>query len=157
MRTKIWYAVVFLFILIYSCQNNGRLKEGDVNEAKKLVLEKGDKYAYDDLLIYYDEQKEFEYILPYSLIMAYKYNYSYAYFEIYVTIIKIHNKGLYDKTLIKNLDLKSREFAISNLIKSAKLGNISAKGVLIKYYFDGIYLPKNIELSKKYENEIKIR
>lgn len=139
----------------FSCKENGILKEEQIPQTKKEVL-KGDVDSYTRLLFYYEIKGEFESALPYSMVMAFKYNNDCAYLEIYFAMIKMYNNGDSDYKLIKNLDKNSREFAISCLKKSAELGHVSAKSYMAKYYREGIYLPKNIKLAEKYENEIKL-
>lgn len=153
---KKYLKVVCVLHLIFfsSCLENGHLKESDVRATKLLIIDKGDVKAFYDLNDYYLTDKEGPNIMPYSMIMAYKYNNAHAYFDLFNIIIKMNNKGNYGPDLIKNLDLNSRKFALENLIKSAELGDITAKEYLAKYYRDGIYLPKNIGLAEKLEKEI---
>jgi len=147
---------VLCLTLILSCQENGRLKDSEVSAAKKLVLNKGDKFAYDDLYNYYEDRKERELLMPFSIVMSYRYNNAYTYFDIYSIMIEMYNGGYFDYKMIKNLDPQSRKFALDHLIKGAELGDSSSKKYLAKYYIEGEYLPQNIELGKKLQDEIKI-
>jgi len=54
-----------------------------INELKELVLLKGDTAAYDELATAYLTDKYNEEYLLYSLVMANKYNYPRAYFQVY--------------------------------------------------------------------------
>jgi TPR repeat protein len=156
MRIKIYFGCALLLIMFVSC-NDGKLFDSEIKESKKVIIDKGDKYTYTKLYFYYSNKKEYELILPYTLVMAYKYNDADAYFQIYDIMIRIYNNGEFDYTLIKNLTPKNREFAMRHLLKSSELGDFTAKGFLAKYYREGNYLPKNIELATKLEEEIKIR
>lgn len=156
MKIKTFFCFALFITLLISC-NDGILKDSEIKETKKAIIEKGDKYSYSKLLLYYQGKEESEAILPLSFVMAYKYNDADAYYVIYETIIKLYNKSQFDYSLIKNLDIKSREFALTHLIKSAGLGNFGAKKILAKYYDEGVYLPKKSELAKKLLEEIKIQ
>lgn len=153
---KFWIVAIAFIVFLNSCEN-GKLKDSEVLETKKLIIEKGDRFAYYALLTYYNGKNENELIMPYSLIMAYKYNHRDAYFSIYESTITLYNDNSFDYTLIKNLDSQAKDLALKSLIKSADLGYPTAKKYLAKYYREGVFLPKNIELAQKLENEIKIR
>jgi hypothetical protein len=157
-RIKTKWIIYILFITLYtSCTNNGILKDNEIPQIKKLILSKGDQAAYIDLMIYYEDKMQYEALLPYSIIMANKYDNANAYYQIYFCIMRIYNNGQFDYKFIKNLDLDSRKFVLDNLQNSAQLGDNSAKEYLAKYYAEGVYLPKNIELAKKLEEETKVK
>lgn len=132
MKIKTLFSCVLLITLLSSC-NDGILKDSEVKETKAIIVKSGDKDLYARLCIYYYEKGEFESSLPYSMIMAYKYNDKDAYYNIYKTIVRVNSTGDSDYKEIKNLDEKSKEFALKNLTKSASLGCISAKKDLEKY------------------------
>jgi len=85
------YVLVFISIFSISCQqkknqavevitmNNTR----PINELKELVLLKGDTMAYVELKTAYLNEKYKEEYLLYSIIMADKYNYPSAYYQVY--------------------------------------------------------------------------
>ena len=146
--------LINLFVFI-SCLENGQLKESKISKTKLLIINNGDEDAYEDLRNYYLTNKDGNSIMSFSMIMAYKFKSALGYYDLFDITIRINNYGNYGPDLIKNLDLNSRKFAIDNLIKSAELGNFTAKEYLIKYYRDGLYLKKDIELAKKLEAEIK--
>ncbi len=151
----LFYSFCICIVLnIVACKENGILKEEEIPEAKIEIL-KGDVDSYTRLLFYYEIEGEFESALPYSIVMAFKYNNESAYLEIYRTMIKMYNKGSFDYKLIKNLDKNSQDFAISCLKKSADLGHASSRLYLSKYYREGICLEKNIDLAEKYEKKAK--
>ena len=132
MKLKNLFSCVLLITLLSSC-NDGILKDSEVKEAKAIIVKSGDKDLYARLCIYYYEKGEYESSLPYSMIMAYKYNDKDAYYNIYKTILQINSNGNSDYKAVKKLDKNSKEFALLNLTKSASLGCISAKKDLDKY------------------------
>ncbi|WP_165607934.1 hypothetical protein [Flavobacterium tructae] len=113
------------------------MQDSEIKEAKVIIVKSGDKNLYASLCIYYYEKGEYESTLPYSLVMAYKYNDRDAYYNIYRTMIQINNGGEFNYETIKKLDKTSKEFALQNLIKSANLGCNSAKNELEKYHLEG--------------------
>lgn len=139
MKIKNLLNCLLLIMLFCSC-NNGILKDSELKEAKAIIIKSGDKDLYARLCIYYYEKGEYESTLPYSMIMAYKYNDKDAYYNIYKIIVQINNNGNPDYKAVKKLDKNSKEFALENLTKSASLGCISAKKDLDKYN-----LEENIE------------
>ncbi|WP_428232697.1 hypothetical protein [Flavobacterium sp.] len=132
MKIKKLFSCVLLITLFSSC-NDGILKDSEVKEAKAIIIKSGDKNLYASLCIYYYEKGEYESTLPYSMIMAYKYNDKDAYYNIYKVIVQINSNGNSDYKAVKKLDKNSKEFALENLTKSANLGSISAKKDLEKY------------------------
>ncbi len=150
------FLIPILLCLLFSSCTDGLLKDSDVPEAKRNIIEKGDKFSYGQLYIYFSRKEAPDELLAYSMIMAYKYNSADGYFNIFESIIRIHNKNNFQADLIKNLDSTSREFALNSLKKSGELGNLYAKKILAIYYREGKYLPMNIELAKKYEEENEV-
>lgn len=132
MKIKKLFSCALLITLFSSC-NDGILKDSEVKEAKAIIIKSGDKNLYASLCIYYYEKGEYESTLPYSMIMAYKYNDKDAYYNIYKTIVQINSNGNSDYNAVKKLDKNSKEFVLENLTKSASLGCISAKKDLDKY------------------------
>ena len=80
------------------------------SELEKLVIEKGDTSAYYELFVNYLDYPS-ERFLPYALIMANKYNYPQAYFDVYDRLWH-----LYDSP--DSLDNTSKKMAIEYLVKS---------------------------------------
>lgn len=132
MKIKNLFRCVLLIALFSSC-NDGILKDSEVKQAKAIIIKSGDKNLYASLCIYYYEKGEYESTLPYSMIMAYKYNDKDAYYNIYKAIVQINSTRNSDYRAVKKLDKNSKQFALENLTKSANLGCISAKKDLDKY------------------------
>ncbi|MDR2840743.1 MAG: hypothetical protein LBV75_05710, partial [Paludibacter sp.] len=89
MKQTLYFGCLIAFIALFSCKQkpayvitiNDHLHP--IEELKGLVLEKGDTAAYDELIVaYMTEEPEYENLI-YSMIMANKYNYPPAYFEVY--------------------------------------------------------------------------
>lgn len=133
MKIKRLFNWVLLIVLFSSC-NDGILKDSEIKETKATIIKYGDKDSYARLCIYYYEKGDYESSLPYSMVMAYKYNDKDAYYNIYKTMIQINNNGHSNYRAIQKLDKTSKEFALQNLTKSANLGCISAKMDLDKYH-----------------------
>ena len=142
--------------MTFSVIDDGRISYFELAEAKRNVFEKGDTGSYNDILFYYGDRNDDESTLPYSIIMAFNYNNSDAYYVLYRTIIKMNNNGKFDYSLIKNLNNEDKKFAWNYLIKSSSLGNINAKSQLIDYYENGIYVTQSPEMVKVLKHEIEI-
>jgi len=129
-------SVLFYILVICSLTscNDGVLKDSEIKETREVIFNSGDKYSYAKICIYFDEKGDYESSLPYSIVMAYKYNDKDAYYNIYRTMIRINNSGEFDYKAITKLDKTSKAYALENLTKSANLGCISAKMDLEKYH-----------------------
>jgi len=148
---------IFIMILISCNHEDGILKDSEIVTAKKAIVEKGDKKNYSKLYIYFNEKENYSELLSYSLIMAHNYRSADAYFDVYEIMIKLFNRGNFDENSLEKLDEDSKIYALKHLLESADLGNSSAKKILIKYYSEGKYLPKNIVLANKIQAEITIK
>lgn len=146
-----------LIILFFVSCDNGTVSESDLKNAELGVYEKGDKGDYLQILGYYEHLEKYESTLPYSMIMAYKYKDSDAYFNLYETTVRLFNNRKFSYDLIKNVDIDAREFALSCLKKSSDLGCLDAKVILIKYYTEGKYLPKNDKEVEVLEAAFKLK
>jgi TPR repeat protein len=111
------------------------------SELRKLVIQQGDIDAYAELDIAYLEFP-FEEFLPYALIMANKYDYVPAYFEVYWRLWY-----LYDNP--DSLDETSRKMALDYLQKASSKGHRQARETLGQYYMEGIYFKQDTILGKQ--------
>lgn len=102
-----------LLITLFSSCNNGILKDSEIKEAKAIIVKSGDKNLYASLCIYYYEKGEYESTLPYSLVMAYKYNDRDAYYNIYRTMIQINNGGEFNYKTIKKTRQNQQRICIA--------------------------------------------
>jgi hypothetical protein len=103
---------------------------------RKLVIEKGDIDAYDRLRNFYLLTKPF---LRYALIMADKYDYTQAYFDVFSCIEKMNKKRPSEKEMKKGI----------RYLKVAALRNHhQAPYYLGELYMEGKYMPKDTVLGK---------
>lgn len=143
------YVLVFILIFLISCQSKKQPVEvitmnntRPMSELKELVL-KGDTLAYDELqTAYLDEKYKEEYLL-YSIVMADKYNYPPAYFQVYNCLTGVFESG---KVII---DKKTIDLALKYLEKGVELNECQATKELGELYLEGKYVPKDTILGKK--------
>ena len=89
---------------------------------EKLIIEKGDTSAYKKLSEYYLTEHR-EKLLSYSLIMANKYHYTPAYYDVYERIVGSHK-------CLDSLDIRSKLIAMDYLHDAVGLGYLPAKRAL---------------------------
>jgi TPR repeat protein len=131
MKKKYIYFFILLFMVV-GC--NFRKEKGiPVNyseipdwELEKLVIEKGDTSAYYDLFVVYLDYS-FEKFLPYALIMANRYNYPQAYYDVYDRLWNLYENP-------DTLDTTTKKMALEYLEKAAKMGHSQAKQTLEEYH-----------------------
>ena len=78
------------------------------------IIGAGDTIAYHHLYNYYMNHREVGNILSYSLIMANKWNYSIAMYDVYIELLSLYN-CLFSGNL-EIMDLKTRRFALEYLM-----------------------------------------
>ncbi|NOU46583.1 MAG: hypothetical protein HOO86_05905 [Bacteroidales bacterium] len=149
------YILLVIAIVLISCKqrkehslevitiNNTR----PINELKELILLKGDTVAYDELAIAYLNEKYEEEYLIYSIVMANRYNYHRAYFQVYdcLTSIFEHHVGVIDE--------ETKALAISYIKRGAELKDPESIKYLGDLYLQGKYIPKDTILGRKLEKE----
>lgn len=127
-----YIVIVFICLLFMSC--NSRKKENANNEKvismnqpsksveslKIAVLKTGDIHAYDELSIAYLDNPFQEEFLLYSLIMANKYDYPQAYFDVFYCLSDVYRSD------ISSLDEQSAILAITYLLKASEKGHQQA-------------------------------
>lgn len=94
---------------------------------KKLVLTQGDEDAYYELSNAYLDYEYPEEFLMYAMIMANKYNYPQAYFDVYDCIIGINRLD------IKSIDENSASIAIKYLLKASEKEHEQAQEIVKEY------------------------
>ncbi len=97
------------------------------SELKKAILYNGNTSAYDELNISYLDHSIQEEFLFYALIMANKYDYPQAYFDVYFYLTQFFS------TDISNIDDKSAKLAIEYLLKAKDKGHHQAKEIVEEY------------------------
>lgn len=115
------------------------------------IITQGSTEAYDNLYnLYMDNSQDAE-MLPYALIMANKYNYPFAYYDVFELILiasKMYQNqdDLYNLT---TLDPQSRQIALSYLMKAYVRGSNNAKNIITEYIEKGGYSFSDTTLYKK--------
>lgn len=94
---------------------------------KNLVIEKGSIDAYKTLSIEYLDHKYPEEFLLYAMIMANKYNYSQAYFDVFTCLTDVYMSDL------NKMDSVSANLAINYLIRASKSRHHQAQEIVDKY------------------------
>lgn len=117
----------------------------DIPMLKKLVMEKGDTLAYNKLGTIYLASKE---LLPYSEIMADKYDYRYASYMVYLHLIM--------EEYPKKNDKKTLDKALKYLFKAAQKDEFNACRDIGFHYIEGKYLQQDTVLGKAYLSRIGI-
>lgn len=130
MKNKYIYFFILLSVIM-SCdlkKDKGvpmNYRETLVSELEKLVIEKGDTSAYYDLFVAYLEYSS-EKFIPYALIMANKYNYPQAYYDVYDRLWYLYENP-------DSLDVTTKKFALEYLEKAAQKGHTQARQTLEEY------------------------
>jgi hypothetical protein len=114
-----------------------------VEDCKKLVLEKGDKQAYYDLYYALNREKCSSDYLFYSLFMIQEYNYPYAYYWVYKSIV-----SFYEKNNIV-IDARTLNIALEFLKKGAELNSANAQIELGELYLTGKYVMQDTTKGKE--------
>jgi len=112
------------------------------------VIRNGDIDAYEELAFFYimscdDSNAELS-LLPYSFIMAHKYNYPDTYYHIFEILTSIDGCSFdYD---LRCLDEETRALALEYLIQAVERGEYNASFVFTEFIYNkqGLNLPKDI-------------
>jgi hypothetical protein len=140
--------ILILSFLVSSCKQDAvSINHRDMSdvELKRKLLTEGSIDAYEDLRIKLLDEDE-TYILPYSIIMANKYNYSRAFYDVFEVLII--SRGCEDYNL-DCLDENTKELALKYLKLAVEKEDETASKVLIYYYDKG----KSYPIKELYENE----
>jgi TPR repeat protein len=142
MKIKI-YILGFILIVI-SCQSKNQVGFFRELRMEYNVEHKGNIEDYERLKIVYYDYPEGS-ILPYALIMADKFDYNQAYYDVYEALGNPKYDSIY---YLRNLDSLNKK-ALSYLQKGSIKGCLEAKEVLGEYYLNGLYFPKDTILGKE--------
>ena len=125
---------ILIIALLYIIYSNSRHEAISINQPleseialKKAVLHEGDIIAYKTLShasLNYEISEEF---LLYAIIMANKYDYPQAYFDVFTELTKVFWDDL------TKMDEKSAEIAIEYLIPAAVKGHHQANDMVDNY------------------------
>jgi len=147
--------LVLIFIISISCKSKKDRhvevitmnQTRPINELKELVLTKGDTVAYDELATAFMNEKYPEEYLIYSIIMADKYNYSPAYFQVYYCLTSTFEHH------VVPIDIKTKNLALKYLKKGVDLNESQAIRFLSELYMTGKYVSKDTILGKRLEEK----
>lgn len=107
------------------------------NDLKDLIIQNGDTNAYYSLNILFLDSRPFqEEFLIYALIMANKYHYPQAYYDVFDCIILPFNSDM------NQIDEESAKMAIKYLFLAAESGHYQATETIKKYSINSYENPK---------------
>lgn len=100
-----------------------------INELRKLIIENGDTSAYYELYIQYLDFESQDFLV-YAMIMANKYDYPQAYFDVFDCLTEpfFQNCTFMDE----KMDEKTASIAINYLLLAAEKGHEQAKEMVTK-------------------------
>lgn len=132
------------------------LKNNQIEEFQKKVIDKGDVYSFNRLAIYYEDKSNYKELQKYALIMADKYNSGDGYSQVFVNIIAINNNNEYnDITDLAKINEKAKNEALKYLEKGALLNDTNCISILQKIYRNGIGVDKNVKKADELKEKIK--
>lgn len=120
-----------------------------IEKLKELVLSKGDTTAFNELAIAFFNQDHKEEYLIYSVIMANKYHFPRAYYQVYNCLTSVCESS----NII--IDKETMELAIKYVKKGAELKDGDALMRLSDLYNEGKYIAKDTILGNKLANEAR--
>ena len=115
-----------------------------------LVIE-GNTNAYDLLRISCEGYRaEF---LPYAFLMANKYHYKIAYYDVFDCYWSIYPETTRSLMLLDSLDSTTRNLALEYLKKGAELGEHNCQYRLGTYYYEGKYFEQDTILGQELKDK----
>lgn len=142
----------YKYILLYD-KNTGKNMEvvtmnntRPINELKRLVIQKGDTAAYDELVVAtLSEEPYRQEFLLYSIIMANKYKYAPANYYVYNCLSSICelNKSK------EKIDDRTKDLALDYLERGVALNEYHSLEEMGRLYMDGKYVKKDTLRGKK--------
>jgi hypothetical protein len=128
---------------VHTCQT-----KTPISKLKKDVVLYGDTDAYWELKLKHMDMDLIESLLPYSLLMANKYDYPLAYFDVYNSIILLSYRNSSNHTF-DFLDKKTLSLAIEYLKMGSDKGESNCMRDLGFLYMAGKYVKKDTVLGKQ--------
>jgi hypothetical protein len=116
-------------------------------------VKQGDTIAYNLLSIYFACSEYDEELLPYALLMANKYHYIRAYYDVYDCFCRFYPETTYSLVLLDSLDKTTRDIALEYLQKGADFGETNCEWNLGNYYNEGKYFEKDTVLGQKLKDK----
>jgi hypothetical protein len=163
MKTKMLLLVSLFFILLSCNRNKETVKESEelcmtihprsasVEKMISQIVYYGDTNAYLSLFFYYEDEYHVDECLFCSLIMANKYDYTPAYYDIfciltmppgkYIYFREFIPKGFSSKYCFDSLDDRTKQMALSYFREAVYKGYYYASEELLNKYDKGKYLP----------------
>lgn len=124
-----------------------------LKEVKDKVIKMGDIQSYEELSTAYMDYEIGEF-LPYALLMANKYNYPQAYYDVYECLVLMQSIG---KGTIESVDPKTKSLALEYLKLSSEKGLHLGMKTLGRFYMDGKYMPKDTVKGNQLLKDAEIR
>ena len=124
-----------------------RANSCDITPKEALVplAVQGDTIAYNRLWkCFYSAE-----LLPYAFLMANKYHYKRAYFDIFTCFWLLYPETTSSLMLLDSLDETTRNLALEYLQKGAELGENDCMRTLGRYYFEGKYFDRDTILGRR--------
>ena len=125
--------LVIISVVLITCNSTEKKKVVSMNQPSKSLSElknlvkEGNTMAYDELSIaFLDEQYSDEFLI-YAIIMANKYDYAQAYFDVFDCFIETFRLD------IIKIDEQTASLAIAYLEKAAKKGHEQAQEMVKEY------------------------
>ena len=130
---------------VWECVSNA----SPINELEPFVL-KGNVEAYDELCQAYMENDMHSSLLPYALLMANKYDYTMAYYDVYSCLSFIYWDSCHDESCsLDSLDMQTRKMALDYLKKAADKGEPNALRDLGWLHLEGKHVKKDTILGNQ--------
>ncbi|MEI6754797.1 MAG: hypothetical protein WCK78_16725 [Paludibacter sp.] len=148
---RLLFVLLFIIILLNCCSKskNTILKMNNLSQnydsIANEVIENGDTACYQELW-YENIDSPNKKFLYYAIIMANKYKYPQAYYDVYDCLIKAYPDPL-------KLDSTTRKMAIEYLIKGAERKHPQSLISLGELYIKGIIIKKDTVLGRKLKRE----
>jgi TPR repeat protein len=161
-------AILIFSIIIISCTNKKTEKKhipfymktqyfpfNSYMSDKFSAVEKGDEEAYKRLGLFYSYNPNLSYeYLSISIIMAEKHRVKRGYHEVYYSIVKIYNNGIYTSYNFKNLNKEQKALALYYLEKGVQNKEMGCFVELARIYRYGIGIEKNMKKAVDLERYI---
>lgn len=138
---KKYQILFFLLILIFSCQEKKDIQETNydrdfLNSLIEKGINNGDTISYDRAFNYVLEKGGYVEFYYYALLMANKYNYDKAYYNLYILLTR---EGItYNGIEIFSNDEETQRLANYYLLKAYELGHKGAHSNLEEIFGDNI-------------------
>lgn len=111
--------------------DNALKDKGLIDSLLDVSILKGDTIAYSRLFFYYSLAHRESELLPYTIIMANKYNYADAHYYIYLTMVQLRYGTPYE-----DLDENTKKMTLFHLLKANELGCSTTQSTVNNIYHD---------------------